>query len=121
MRFGDTVDHDIHKRAVTHEVGRKFIEIRCEHANMLLDNSARRRVVLLRGVSGGNHVAISQMKPGSSDDDFPGFFRRALILGVLQDADCGFFARRNVSWLSDVYSALSGAANIVTPTKTTCQ
>ena len=91
MRFGDTVDHDIHERAVTDEVGREFMEISGEDANMLLDNSAGRGVVFLRSVSGGNDVAIPQVKPGSSDDDLPWFLRRALILGILQDADRGLF------------------------------
>jgi hypothetical protein len=91
MLFGDTVDYDIHECAVTDEVSRELIEISGENANVLLDDGARRGVVFLRGVSCGNHIAISQMKPGSSDDDFPRFLRRALILGVLQDADRGLF------------------------------
>ncbi len=70
MRFGDTVDHDVHERAVTDEVGRELMEIGGEDADMLLDDSAGRGVVFLRGVSGGNHVAIAQVKAGSSDDEF---------------------------------------------------
>ena len=58
---------------------------------MLLDDGPRRGVVFLCGMSGGNHIAISQVKPGSSNDDFPWFLRRTLILVVLQDADCGLF------------------------------
>ncbi len=34
MRLGDTVDHDIHERAVTDEVGRELMEIVGEDANM---------------------------------------------------------------------------------------
>ena len=67
------------------------MEISSENANVLLDDGASRGVVFLRGVSGGNHVTILQVKPGSSDDDFPWLLRRALILGVLQDADCRLF------------------------------
>ena len=89
MLFGNSVDHDIHERAVSDEVSREFVEIIGEHAHVLLDDGASRGVVFLRGVSCGNHVAILQVKAGSSDDDFPGFLRRALILGVLQDADRG--------------------------------
>ena len=91
MLFGDAVDHDIHERAVTDEVGREFVEIRGENVDVLLDDGASRGGVFLRGVSRGDHIAISQMKPGSPDDDFPWFLRRALILGVLQNADRGLF------------------------------
>ena len=89
MRFGDTVKHDIHERAVTDEVGGEFMEIGGENANVLLDDRPRRWVVFLRGVSCSNHVAISQVKPGSPDGDPPRFLRSALILGVFQDADRG--------------------------------
>lgn len=115
MLFGDTVDHDIHKRAVTDEVGREFVEIIGENANVLLDDGARRGVVFLCGMSGGNHIAISQVKPGSSNDDFSWFLRRALILVVLQDADCGLFRAQKRVLLIGVGSALSGAASIVMP------
>ena len=91
MRFGDTVDHDVHEGAVTDEVGRELMEIGGEDADMLLDDSAGRGVVFLRGVSGGNHVTIAQVKAGSSDENFPRLLGRTLILGVLQDADRGLF------------------------------
>ena len=91
MLFGDTVDHDIHERAVTDEVSRELIEIRGENANVLLDNGPRREVEFLCRVPRSNHVAISQVKSGSPDDDFSRFLRRALILIIFQDADCGLF------------------------------
>ena len=96
MLFGDTVDHDIHKRAVTDEVGREFVEIIGENANVLLDDGARRGVVFLRGVSGGNHVAIPQVKPGSPDDDFSRFLRRALTWLSSRMPTVACFSRRNV-------------------------
>jgi len=91
MRFGDTVDHNIHERTVTDKIGRELMEIGGEDASMLLDDGAGREVVFLRSMSGGNDVAISQVNPRSSDDDFPRFLRCALILSVFQDADGGLF------------------------------
>ena len=84
--------YDIHERALTDKVSRKLIEIGGENANVLLDDGPHRGVVFFRCMSCGDHVTIPQVKPGSPDGDFPGFLRGALILGILQDADCGLFS-----------------------------
>jgi hypothetical protein len=86
MLLDDSIHHDIHECTLAHEIGGKFMEIMRKEADLFLNNRSCREIMLFRGMSCRNHIAISQVKPSSTDGNFARLFRHSLVLSFRQDS-----------------------------------
>ena len=91
------------------------MEIIREYADLFLNGRPCREIMFVCSMSSRHHIAISEVKSGSLDDDLAGFLRHSLVFCIRQDSH-GYLFRSKKRVLAErrCFGASSRASIIVT-------